>query len=121
MLGIPAIFLFTSVMTASVDMWQFWTLSYAVNQTARYTALHGAGCSANSNSCTVTRANIATFFEGQAIALTTASTVMNLNDGSGAGFLQSGHVIALRAVPHFHRRGTTSQALTMLRFQPHMC
>jgi hypothetical protein len=65
-------------------MWQFFTLSYAVDQTARYASLHGATCSANGNSCTVTRAQMATYFEGQAIALNAASTTVKLTDGSGA-------------------------------------
>lgn len=82
LLGIPAIFLFTSVMTCSVDMWQFFTLSYAVNQTARYAALHGASC-ASPNSCQVLRSDIATYFQGQAMALDPASTTMKLDDGSG--------------------------------------
>ncbi len=78
------IFLFTSVMmTCSVDMWQFFTLSYAAGQTARYAALHGISCTQNSNACTITRAQVATFMEGQALALDPASTTMTLNDGSG--------------------------------------
>jgi Flp pilus assembly protein TadG len=84
LLGIPAIFLCVSVVSVSIDMWQFFTLSYAVEQTARYTALHGSTCSLSPNSCTITRANVATYFEGQAIALAAASTTMILNDGSGA-------------------------------------
>jgi Flp pilus assembly protein TadG len=84
LLGIPVIFLFTSVMTCSVDMWQFFTLSYAVKQTARYAALHGISCTQNSNTCQVTRATIATFFQNQSIALSAAGTTLILNDGSGA-------------------------------------
>ncbi len=84
LLGIPAIFLFTSVMAASVDMWQFFTLTYAVNQTARYTALHGLTCTLYGNTCTVSRATIATFFQSQAMALDPALITMVLNDGSGA-------------------------------------
>ncbi len=83
LLGIPAIFLFTSVITCSIDMWQFFTLSYAVDETARYAALHGATCSANGNSCTVSRATVATYFETQAIALNPSSTTMKLTDSSG--------------------------------------
>jgi Flp pilus assembly protein TadG len=83
LLGIPAMFLCTSVLAASVDMWQFFTLSYAVAETARYASVHGATCSANSNSCTITRAQVASFFEGQSIALATANTILKLTDGSG--------------------------------------
>jgi hypothetical protein len=37
-----------------------------------------------SNSCTITRADVATYFQNQAIALAAASTTMVLDDGSGA-------------------------------------
>ena len=60
------------------------TLSYAVEQTARYAALHGSDCSASGNSCTILRSDVATFFKGQALALAPASTTMIINDGSGA-------------------------------------
>lgn len=83
MLGIPAIFLFLSIMSAAVDMWQFFTLSYAVGQTARYASVHGAGCTTGTNSCTITQANVASYFETQALALIPASTTMTMNDGSG--------------------------------------
>jgi len=83
LLGIPGMFLCTSVMCASINMWQFFTMSYAVEQTARYAALHGATCSANGNSCTITRASVASYFEAQAIALSAASTTLTLTDGSG--------------------------------------
>jgi Flp pilus assembly protein TadG len=84
LVGIPAIIICTSVMTSAIDMWQLYTLSYAVDQTARYAALHGSTCSAGSNSCTITRADVATYLQNQAIALDPASTTMVLNDGSGA-------------------------------------
>jgi Flp pilus assembly protein TadG len=82
MLGIPGIFLCTSVMCASINMWQFFTMSYAAEQTARYAAMHGASCG-SPNSCTITRANVASFFEAEAIALIPASTTLKLTDGSG--------------------------------------
>ena len=84
LVGIPAILICTSVMTCAIDMWQLYTLSYAVDQTARYAALHGDTCSAGSNACTITRADVATYFQNQAIALAASSTTMILNDGSGA-------------------------------------
>lgn len=65
-------------------MWQLYTLSYAVTQTTRYAALHGATCSAGSNSCTITGADVASFLQNQAVAFDPASTTMVLNDGSGA-------------------------------------
>jgi Flp pilus assembly protein TadG len=84
LVGIPALLICTSVLTCAIDMWQLYTLSYAVDQTARYAALHGDTCSAGSNTCTITRADVATYFQSQAIALAPSSTTMILNDGSGA-------------------------------------
>jgi len=84
LVGVPAIIICTCVLTCAIDMWQLYTLSYAVDQTARYAALHGDTCSAGSNNCTITRADVATYFQNQAIALTPSSTTMILNDGSGA-------------------------------------
>ena len=83
LLGIPAMIVFTTVITCSIDMWQFFTLSYAVNQTARYAALHGISCTQNSNACQVTRDGIASYLQAQAMALSAAGTTMILNDGSG--------------------------------------
>jgi Flp pilus assembly protein TadG len=82
LVGIPAIIICTSVMTCAIDMWQYYTLSYAVDQTARYAALHGDTCSAGSNACTITRADVGTYFQNQAIALTVSSTTIVLYDGS---------------------------------------
>ncbi|HEU5021434.1 MAG TPA: hypothetical protein VFT60_06070 [Bryobacteraceae bacterium] len=84
LVGIPAIIICTCVLTCAIDMWQLYTLSYAVDQTARYAALHGNTCSTGSNNCTITRAEVAAYFQNQAIALAPASTTMILNDGSGA-------------------------------------
>jgi Flp pilus assembly protein TadG len=84
LVGIPAIIICTCVLTCAIDMWQLYTLSYAVDQTARYAALHGNTCSMGSNSCTITRTDVATYFQNQAIALVPSSTTMILDDGSGA-------------------------------------
>lgn len=83
LLGVPLLFLFTSVMACSIDMWQMYTLSYAVEQTARYAALHGSTCSSGSNTCTIARSDVATFFQKQAMALDASVTTMVINDGSG--------------------------------------
>ena len=85
LLGIPGLFLCMSVLMTGIDMWQFFTLSYSVAQTARFAAVHGATCAQTSptvNTCTVTRAQVASYFESQALALTPASTVLTLDDGS---------------------------------------
>jgi hypothetical protein len=84
LVGIPVIFLFTSTMTCAIDMWQLFTLSYAVDQTARYAAVHGSTCSSGSNACTISQSDVAEFFQKQALALDPALTTLVLNDGSGA-------------------------------------
>jgi Flp pilus assembly protein TadG len=82
LLGIPGLFLCMSVIMSGIDMWQFFTLSYAVAQTTRYASVHGATC-AGTNTCTITRAQVAAYFESQALSLVTASTVLIITDGSG--------------------------------------
>lgn len=83
LLGIPVIFLFTSVITCSIDMWQFYTLSYATEIVSRYAGMHGATCAANGNTCTITVGTLATYFEGQSIALDPSKISLKLTDGSG--------------------------------------
>lgn len=69
LIGIPVIFISTSVMSASLDMWQFHNLAYGTQMTARYVAMHGRTCTQNGNACTMTVGNVASYFEGQALAL----------------------------------------------------
>jgi Flp pilus assembly protein TadG len=82
LLGIPGLFLCMSVLMTGIDMWQFFTLSYAAAQTARFASVHGATCG-TPNSCTITRAQVASYFQSQALALNTAVTVLTMTDGSG--------------------------------------
>ncbi|HTA42416.1 MAG TPA: hypothetical protein VK789_08215 [Bryobacteraceae bacterium] len=83
-LGIPMMFITISAISVSVDMWQFQSLSYATEVTARYISMHGATCGQNGNSCTITIGNAATYFESQAIALNSGSVNVSFTDGSGA-------------------------------------
>jgi hypothetical protein len=69
LVGIPMIFISTSIMSASLDMWQFHNLAYGTQMTARYAAMHGRSCTQNGNTCTVTVGDLATYFQGQALAL----------------------------------------------------
>ncbi len=84
LLGIPVLFLFTSVVTCSIDMWQFYTLSYAVEMTSRYAGMHGATCTQGTNTCTVNVGNVTTYLTRQAIALDTSKLNVTLTDGSGS-------------------------------------
>jgi Flp pilus assembly protein TadG len=78
LLGIPVIFVFTSVMTVALDMWQYASLAYSTETTARYIVMHGRTCSQNGNSCTLTVGNIASFFDAQGVSLDPAAVNMTL-------------------------------------------
>ena len=84
LLGIPGLFICISVVMSGIDMWQFFTLSYAAAETARFASVHGATCAPPTNTCQITRAQVAAYFENQALALNTATTVLTMTDGSGA-------------------------------------
>ena len=78
LVGIPMLFISMSVMSASLDMWQFHNLAYGTQMTARYIAMHGRSCTQNGNSCTVTVGNIASYFQGQALALDASKVEVKL-------------------------------------------
>jgi Flp pilus assembly protein TadG len=78
LVGIPILFVSTSVMAAGLNMWQFHNLAYATQMTARYAAMHGRTCTQNGNSCTVTVGNLAAYFEGQAMALDASKVNLKL-------------------------------------------
>lgn len=84
LLGIPMVFITISAVAVSIDMWQFQSLSYATESTARYVTMHGATCSQNGNSCTITVGNVATYFAGQAIALDPGQVNVTLTDSSAS-------------------------------------
>ena len=83
LLGIPLTFMTISIVAISIDMWEFHNLAFATEATARYVTLHGATCTANSNSCTITVGNVATFFIGAGMALSSGSVILKMTDGSG--------------------------------------
>lgn len=83
LMGIPMVFVTISVIYMSIGMWQFFSLAYASEMTARYVSLHGATCSQNGNTCTITVGNVATFFAAQAMALDTSKVIVKMTDGSG--------------------------------------
>jgi Flp pilus assembly protein TadG len=83
LLGVPLMFVTISVVSISIDMWEFHNLAFATDATARYISMHGATCSANSNSCTITVGNVANYFETVGMALMHSTAVLYLTDGSG--------------------------------------
>ena len=78
------LFVTISVVEVSIDMWQYQSLAYATEMTARYASMHGATCSQNGNTCTITVGNVATFFASQAMSLNTGSVSVTLTDGGGS-------------------------------------
>ncbi len=83
LMGIPMVFVTVSVIYMSIAMWQFYSLAYASDMTARYVSVHGATCAANGNTCTITVGNVATFFASQAMSLDSSKVIVKLKDGSG--------------------------------------
>jgi hypothetical protein len=72
------------VFSVSIDMWEFHELPYAVEMTARYAATHGQGCTQSGNTCTITVANMVTYFERQNISLLPSLVNVTFTDGSGS-------------------------------------
>jgi len=83
LMGIPMVFVTISVVYMSIGMWQFHSLAYASDMTARYVSVHGATCGQSGNTCTITVGNVANFFATQAMALDTSKVIVKLKDGSG--------------------------------------
>src|ERR1700693_1857783 len=79
-LGIPMMFITISVVAISIDMWQFQSLAYATEMTARYVSVHGATCAQGGNTCTITAGNVAAFFAANAIALDPGPVNVTLTD-----------------------------------------
>jgi Flp pilus assembly protein TadG len=82
LVGIPMVFITVSVIYVSIGMWQFHSLAYAAEMTARYVSVHGATCG-TPNSCTITVGNVASFFASQAMALDTSRVIVKMTDGGG--------------------------------------
>lgn len=83
LLGIPMIFILVSIVSVSVDMWEYQNLAWATDQTARYATMHGATCGQNGNSCTANVGTMANYFISAASALNSGSVAVSFTDGSG--------------------------------------
>jgi Flp pilus assembly protein TadG len=81
--GVPMILLTVSTVSIALEMWQYSSLSYATEATARYVTTHGADCSQNGNSCTITVGNVATYFANQALGIGGSQVTLYLTDNSG--------------------------------------
>lgn len=82
--GIPAIFLVVSVVDIALGMWNYESLSRAVNKGARMAAVAGARCSANGNSCTITVGTLTTAIANSAIGVPQSGLIVTLVTDSGA-------------------------------------
>ena len=81
-LGIPVIFVTMSIIEASIAMWQFHSMAFAVAVATRYAATHGAGCSLNGNTCSITVGAVTTMLSNQGPALNTAKLNATLTTNS---------------------------------------
>jgi Flp pilus assembly protein TadG len=65
--AIPLLFVIISLFWMSMGMWEYHTLAEAVNETARYAALHGADCVGQT--CATTVEQIANTLAGRAVGI----------------------------------------------------
>jgi Flp pilus assembly protein TadG len=82
LLGIPMLFITIAVVSMSIDMWQYHTLAYATEITARMVSVHGATCG-TPNTCTIQVGDVAKFFAAHAIALDAGTVIVKMTDSSG--------------------------------------
>jgi len=81
--GIPAIFLMFSTVQLSMAMWNYHTLTYAVNEVAHYAAVRGQSCSANGNSCGTTVGTLAQQVASSAIGVPADQVEVKFTTASG--------------------------------------
>ena len=84
LIGIPLIFMITCVMTVAIDMWQYDNLVYSAQSTARYVAMHGRSCIQDATSCTLTVANVVSYFSSHALALDSSKANVTLQSASSS-------------------------------------
>ena len=65
--SIPLMFVVVSSVWMCLGMWQYHTLAEAVNATARYASVHGAGCAGQA--CATTAEQIANTLAGRAVGI----------------------------------------------------
>lgn len=77
--GIPFIFVWISIIQMALGMWQYHTVQFAVKTAGAYAVVHGAGCSANGNTCTVKVKDVAQVLKNYAIGLDPAAITVTFN------------------------------------------
>jgi len=83
LVGIPLIFALISTVEMARGMWIYHSEAYAVNAGVRYVVVHGAGCTATGNSCSVTVGNIATAIANAGVGLAPSQWNVTLLSASG--------------------------------------
>ena len=84
LVGIPAVFILISTVEMSRGMWNYHTLSRAVNEGSRLASIRGAGCTTAGNACSITVGTVATTIATAAIGLPAANFNVTLVTDSGA-------------------------------------
>jgi hypothetical protein len=84
--GVPIVFLTTSITEMSLESWNFHSMVYAIEVADRYACDHGRTCSKNGNTCTIRVQDVASLISHPApgldsslmnVTLTTHSTSTN--------------------------------------------
>lgn len=83
LIGIPFLFMTLSIISVSLNMFQFDSLPYAVDLTARYVSTHGEGCSQNGNTCLLAVSDVVSYFSAQGMGLEMGKVALTLTDSSG--------------------------------------
>jgi Flp pilus assembly protein TadG len=78
LVAIPLLFILVSTVEMARGMWAYHSLANAVRGAARYAVVHGSDCSAGSNVCSVTVAQVVSNFEAAGTGLPTNSTDLTL-------------------------------------------
>jgi Flp pilus assembly protein TadG len=84
LITVPVLFMTISIVEASIAMWQYHSMVYAVDATARYVTTHGRGCTRSGNTCSITVGNVTTLISTLAAALEDSKLNVTLTTASGA-------------------------------------
>src|SRR5258708_38744086 len=84
LVGVPVLFMMTSVITVAIDMWQYENLAYAAQTTARYVAMHGRTCIQDGSNCALTVSDVATYLSSHAIALDASQAQVTLQSATAS-------------------------------------
>jgi Flp pilus assembly protein TadG len=82
LVGVPLLLFSTGVMVLGLDMWEYYTLAWGTQSTARYVVMHGRSCLQGDSSCLLTVANVCTYFASHSLALDPSQTKLVLNSAT---------------------------------------